>query len=68
MKIPYKAFGKLKLVEAQPQNGATPEDYYTTLWIERGEDWYSMMSPQLKGKKVMVVTREAWLAGELILD
>lgn len=31
------------------------------LWVERAEDWYALQSPQLRNKKVRVVTREEWL-------
>lgn len=32
------------------------------LWVELPEDWYAMQSPQLRNKRVRVVTREAWSA------
>lgn len=61
MKLKYKAFGKIKLVEVSSHNNATPEDYEEVLWIERGEDYYALTSPQLKNKKVLLVKREDWL-------
>lgn len=32
-----------------------------TLWIERGEDWYALMSSGLKNKKVRVIQRDIWI-------
>lgn len=64
MKAVYEAFRQRKLVEVSPHNNATPEDFDCFWWIERGEDYYALMSPQLKYKKVLLVTREAWLNGE----
>ena len=61
MKLKYKAFGKTKLVRVSAYNNATPEDYDEVLWIERGEDYYALMSSQLKHKKVLIVKREDWL-------
>lgn len=39
-----------------------------TLWVERGEDYYAMMSPQLKGKRVRIIDRELFLRSEKIDD
>lgn len=61
MKLKYKAFGKTKLVEVSSHNNATLEDYDEVLWIERGEDYYALMSSQFKNKKVLIVKREDWL-------
>lgn len=30
-------------------------------WVERGEDWYGLMSPNFKNKKIRVITRKSWL-------
>lgn len=35
-------------------------------WIERGEDWYGLMSPQFKDKKVRVITRDEWLKSKKV--
>lgn len=32
-----------------------------TLWVERGEDWYALMSDRLKNKKVRVIERDIWI-------
>lgn len=66
MKLNYKAFGQTKLVGVSAHNSATPEDYDEVLWIERGEDYYALMSPQLKHKKVLLVRREDWLRAPLV--
>jgi hypothetical protein len=31
------------------------------LWIEVGEDWYSLMSSNLKNKRVRIIERNVWL-------
>jgi hypothetical protein len=36
----------------------TPEE---VLWVEKGEDWCTLLSPQLRTKRVAVVTRKAWM-------
>lgn len=36
------------------------EDFTETLWVERGEDYYALMSPQLRDKTVRIVERNAW--------
>lgn len=65
MKAYYEMFGTKKLLpvvvyynghQVDPENG-----WEETLWIERGEDWYALHSPQLKTKRVRVMTREEWL-------
>lgn len=70
MKIEATFFGKTRTVEAQlwynnqkldSSEVAIEEE---VLWVERGEDWYALMSPGLRNKMVAVVTREAWLAAE----
>ena len=40
------------------------QEHETTLWVERGEDYYALLSPQLRDKKVAIVTRDAWLKAE----
>lgn len=67
MKAPYTMFGKTReipvrvYVDGHLVDGTSYDDQ---LWVERGEDWYAFMSPQLRGKRVRVVTREAWLQAE----
>jgi len=64
MVAPYTIFGKTKMVEVvvyendkKIDSDVWDEEY----WIERGEDWYGLMSPGLKNKKVRIITREEWL-------
>lgn len=65
MIIPYTAFGKTRDVEVTEfHNMAEGEQHDTTLWVERAEDYYALLSPQLKDKKVAIVTRRAWLEAE----
>ena len=64
MKISYTAFGKTKQVEAKFHNMEPSHEYDAVLWVERGEDYYALMSPQLKDKRVAIVTRDNWLAAE----
>lgn len=61
MKIKYTMFGKTKLVEVRLHNEDKPGPHEETLWVERNEDWYALSSPQLRDKKVAIVTREEWL-------
>lgn len=62
MKVKHTAFGKTRWVEVKEFHnmveGEEPEEH---LWVERGEDYYALMSPQLKHKKVAIITREAWM-------
>lgn len=57
---PVELFGKTKNVRYYfVQNGEnlkdTTDDWDETLYIERPEDFYALMSPQLRRKKVRVV-------------
>ena len=64
MRAPYTIFGKTKLVEVvvyQNNKKIESSDWDEEYWIERGEDWYGLMSTQLRDKKVRVITRESWL-------
>lgn len=62
---PYTAFGKTKMLPVVIwYNGKidpTLTEWQETLWVERGEDWYGLSSPQLRGKKVRIIRREDWL-------
>lgn len=69
MKTPYTKFKETRMIEVEVyKNGNKTEDttWEDTLWIERGEDWYALGSPQLKNKRVLVVSREKWLRGKLV--
>lgn len=65
---PVKMFGKTRslplviVVNCQPVEG---EEYDDEIWIERGEDYYGLSSPELKNKRVRIVKREDWVAAEL---
>lgn len=64
MKAPYTIFNETKMIKVEVYvNGNKTDDliWDDTLWIERGEDWYAMMSSQLKNKRIRVIKREDWL-------
>ena len=65
---PYTAFGKTKMVPVKIWHNGKLDPYETdwdaTIWIERGEDWYALMSPQLKHKRVRIIERSAWLSAK----
>jgi len=69
MKAPYIKFGKTKMVEVvvwlnnkEIESSEWDEEY----WIERGEDWYGLMSPNFKNKKIRVITRDEWLKSKIV--
>lgn len=62
--INYTAFGKTKRVVAQLHHMEMDEEPEEVLWVERAEDWYALMSHQLRSKRVAVVRREDWLRAE----
>jgi hypothetical protein len=64
MKAPYTIFNETRMVEVQVYRDGhkiAGTEWDKELWIERGEDWYAMQSPQLRGKRVRVIMREQWL-------
>jgi hypothetical protein len=65
MKILYRAFGKERLVEIELHNMTEREPHDLTLWVEREEDYYALMSPEYKNKKVAIITRQNWLRAGL---
>lgn len=64
MKAYYEMFGKKKLLPVIVYLGGhqvDPEDgWEETLWIERNEDWYALMSQTLKAKRVRIMTKQEW--------
>ena len=67
MKTAFKMFGETRLTRAEVYDGdkgiCSSDTWDETLWVERGEDMYALMSPQLRNKKVLVVSRDDWLRG-----
>lgn len=64
MKAPYTIFNETRMIEVVVYENGKKTDLTTwdeELWVERGEDWYALMSPQLRNKKVRIVDRELWL-------
>lgn len=71
-RVDYSKFGQTRTVSAYVANaggGSRSGPIYgwdTDLWVESTEDYYALGSPQLKNKRVLIVTREAWLAGQIV--
>ena len=64
MKAPYTQFGKTKQLDVVVYKNSQKidsVDWDYEYWVERGEDWYGLMSSDLKDKKVRIITREEWL-------
>jgi hypothetical protein len=62
-KAPYTAFGVTKMVPVVVwfNNKQIDSDWWTEdLWVERAEDWYALMSSQLKEKRVRVIDADVW--------
>lgn len=67
MIIEYTAFGITKHVCVSRTHNVGPDNLYdVVLWIERPEDYYSLMSKELKNKRVVCVDRKDWLEAEVI--
>lgn len=61
---PYTIFGITKEVPIKVHyNGETivTDEWDNDLWIERGEDWYALSSPQLRNRRVRIIERDIWL-------
>ena len=61
---PYTIFGKTKEVPIkvwQNNKQIDSETWDIDLWVERGEDWYALMSKELVNKKVRIIERSVWL-------
>jgi len=71
-RAPYTAFNQVRNVPIQVYvNGrAQPGrlDWEREMWVERGEDWYGMMSPGYRDRPVRVVTRTEWLNSPIVED
>ena len=69
MEAIYNKFGEDRMVKVvvwlnneEIESSEWDEEY----WIERGEDWYGLMSSQFKDKKVRVITRDEWLKSKIV--
>ena len=61
---PYTAFGKTRLVPIRVflDGKQVEQDWFQdSLWVERGEDWYALMSHRHKNTPTLVVERNDWL-------
>ena len=69
---PHSMFSETRNVKVQIYvDGKTIDDggdWDTELWVERGEDWYALGSPQLRDKRVRIIERKDWLAAAVIHD
>ena len=64
MKAKYTIFGETKEVPVKVylDNKQIDSDTWDIdLWVERGEDWYALMSSEIKNKKVRIIERSIWL-------
>lgn len=64
---PYTIFNETRLVPLKVYVGGKESnitEWDEDLWVECGEDWYALLSPQLKHKRVRIIEREQWLRGE----
>lgn len=66
---PYTIFNETRNVRVFvwcKDQQADLEEWDEELWVERGEDWYALMSPQLRDKRVRIIERAEWLRSPLI--
>jgi hypothetical protein len=65
MNKPYTIFNETKSIPVKVwyNNAIQPDllEWDEELWVERGEDWYALSSPQLKNKRVRIIEREVWI-------
>ena len=65
MNAPYTIFGETRNLPVKVwykgQYDPNLREWDDTLWIERGEDWYALMSSSLRDKRVRIVERNVWL-------
>lgn len=60
----YTAFGKtatIPLVVHYRGQQIDSDEWDETLWVERAEDWYALISQKLKNKRVRIIERQKWL-------
>lgn len=65
---PVTMFGKTRMclgyIIHNTDSSSPPQvddEYDKMLWIERGEDWYALMSRSMRDKRVLIIQREDWL-------
>lgn len=68
MFIIHKQFGKTKRCKVSLHNMTENDTPDEVLWVERPEDYYALMSPQLRNKKVAILDRNDWLRGTEIKE
>lgn len=62
---PYTIFNETKSIPVKVwyKDKIDPNltEWDETLWVERGEDWYALMSSSLRDKRVRIVERDIWI-------
>lgn len=71
--VPYRAFGKIKLVPRRTftncKEDKPPKKFWQAdLFITRAEDWYALEEYRRRGETVFVVERHDWLNGKDITN
>lgn len=63
---PYTIFGQTRDVVINIVNDPNNTgEWDAELWIERGEDWYALSSPELINKRVRIIKRDVWISADL---
>lgn len=60
---PVEAFGEIRnvpIVVYQDNQRVDTDEWDAEMWIARPEEWYGLMSKQLRGKRVRVITETWW--------
>lgn len=71
-RVPFTMFGQTKMVPHKTwtnnrQDTPAKDHWVHTLWVERGEDWYGLMTFG-RDKTVLVVDREDFLSAPDVKD
>ncbi len=67
MDAPYTKFGMTLMIPVvtftdSKEDKPPKSEWFETLWVERGEDWYALMYSGWKGRTIRVVDRAAWIS------
>lgn len=65
-KVPFTIFGQTLMIPHRTwtnnkEDIPAKDKWDATLWIERGEDWYALMSYAHQKKTVLICERQDWL-------
>ena len=61
MKIEATFFGRTRIVNATPHNMRADEAPEEIMWVDNDIDLYGRMAPNMRHKKIALVSREDWL-------